>query len=84
MQLRRGTVVRSKAGHDKGRFFVVMGVEEEVLLLSDGRNRTAANLKRKNKLHVAPTNTVLEEQTITEDSKISEALDRFYQKVRAI
>ena len=83
MQLRKGTVVRSKAGHDKGRFFVVLGMEQNVVLLSDGKDRNAEHPKKKNKLHIAPTNTVLEEQTMNEDSKISEALDRFYQRVRA-
>ena len=83
MQISRGTVVRSKAGHDKGCFFVVVGMDGEMALLSDGRKRTEATPKRKNRLHIAPTSTVLDEQTMKEDSKISNALDAFYKRVRA-
>ena len=43
-----GCLVLSKAGHDKGSFLVIVGVEdEEHVLLSDGRLRTIEKPKRK-------------------------------------
>ena len=34
-----GQLVRSKAGHDKGKVFVVVGVGEKWLCLADGQVR---------------------------------------------
>ena len=45
-------VVQSLAGHDSGKLFMVTGVEEERLLLADGRNRKLENPKRKSPKHV--------------------------------
>ena len=45
---------RSKAGHDKGKVFVIVGEEPDGMLLADGKNRTLQNPKRKNPLHVQP------------------------------
>ncbi|MBR2176613.1 MAG: KOW domain-containing RNA-binding protein [Clostridia bacterium] len=83
MQFQRGTVVRSKAGHDKGSFFVVIGTDDDSALIADGKSRTAAQPKRKKLIHLAFTKTVLDEQTMSDDSKISEALETFNRKVKA-
>ena len=45
------TVV-SLAGHDRGRFFLVIGTEGERLLLCDGKNRRMDNPKSKSPRHV--------------------------------
>jgi ribosomal protein L14E/L6E/L27E len=48
-----GTVVLSKAGRDKGRYFVVVGiVDEAYVLLCDGGLRRLANPKRKKLKHI--------------------------------
>ena len=47
-----GMFARSLAGHDKGRLYIIMGSEEDLLLLSDGRLRPAEKPKRKKKKHV--------------------------------
>lgn len=83
MGYERGTVVRSKAGHDKGSFFAVVAVENDMALVADGTKRTAAKPKCKKLLHLAFTNTVLNEQTMNDDSQIRQALKPFNQKVRA-
>ena len=46
-------VIVSRAGHDRGRYFLVVGVREDGrLLLCDGRNRRLENPKCKSPKHV--------------------------------
>ena len=52
MNLHKADFVLSLAGHDKGRYFFVMDLEEDYVLLSDGRERTLEHPKRKNRKHV--------------------------------
>ena len=48
-----GAVAVSRAGHDKGIAFVILGkVEEEYVLLCDGRTRKLASPKKKKLRHV--------------------------------
>lgn len=51
----KGQVVRSLAGRDKGRFFVVLDVEENFAAIADGSLRPLARPKRKKLRHLAPT-----------------------------
>ena len=77
MQLVKGMVVRSKAGHDKGKFFVVVKVEKGLAYIADGIERKALAPKKKNPLHLAGTSTVLNEQSLLTDSKICEIIAEF-------
>ena len=52
MEIAAANIVRSGAGHDKGKLFVVLAVEGEYLLLADGKTRKAAAPKRKKGRHV--------------------------------
>ena len=45
-------VVKSLAGHDEGKLFMVTGAAGERLLLCDGKNRKLANPKTKSPKHV--------------------------------
>ncbi len=45
-------IVVSRAGHDAGKFFMVVGSREERLLLCDGKNRRLKNPKCKSPKHV--------------------------------
>ena len=47
-------VVVSTAGRDCGSLFYVIGIQEEYLLLSDGRGRTLEKPKRKKRKHLKP------------------------------
>ncbi len=49
-----GQLVRSKAGHDAGQIFLILSVEGEWLILSDGRLRPMDKPKRKKKKHTQP------------------------------
>lgn len=53
----RGTVVISRAGHDKQeRMVVVRVLNEREVLVMDGKTRTIEHLKKKNVKHLQKTN----------------------------
>lgn len=52
MDIAKSNIVRSDAGRDKGKLFVVLAVEGEYLLLADGKSRKVASPKRKKRRHV--------------------------------
>ena len=52
MEIAAANIVRSGAGHDKGKLFVVLAVEGEYLLLADGKGRKVEHPKRKKRRHV--------------------------------
>jgi ribosomal protein L14E/L6E/L27E len=52
MEIARSNIVRSDAGRDKGKLFVVLDTEGEYLLLADGRSRKVESPKRKKRRHV--------------------------------
>lgn len=81
MQFVKGMVVRSKAGHDKGSFFVIMELLDGFVLLSDGKSRSTQTPKKKNLLHLAATKTVLLPEQMT-DSEIRSILAVFNGRVR--
>ena len=47
-----GGVAQSVAGRDKGRLYLIVGIEGEKLFLADGKYRAAENPKTKNRKHV--------------------------------
>jgi len=52
MDIEKSNIVRSGAGRDKGKLFVVLAVEGEYLLLADGKSRKLEAPKRKKRRHV--------------------------------
>lgn len=75
-----GRIVRSKSGHDKGKFYVVLQAAGEWVMLCDGKRRTTDRPKRKNVKHVSITNTFMDMNGIT-DLKLAEALKKFDEAV---
>lgn len=58
-----GRVVRSKAGRDAGRLFLVVGeFDEDHLLIADGDLRKANRPKKKKKKHLSATARLLPDQ----------------------
>ena len=47
MELKEGMLAISKAGHDKGCWYVVVKLEDEYAFLADGKNRLMEHPKRK-------------------------------------
>lgn len=52
MEIAKTNIVRSDAGRDQGKLFVVLAVEGEYLLLADGKTRKVETPKRKKRKHV--------------------------------
>lgn len=79
--MQRGTITRSLAGRDKGSFLIVMSVDGKCVTVCDGKKRPLENPKLKKILHVAPTNMVVEEESLLTNNKIKTALREFKAKV---
>lgn len=47
-----GMLARSKAGHDKGKVYVIIEEDDTYVYLADGGIRTLDHLKKKKKKHV--------------------------------
>lgn len=60
MDIKKGQIVASKAGHDSGRFFIVTQISEGFVYLADGKERRLKFPKKKNIKHIAVTKTVTE------------------------
>ena len=52
MEIAKSNIVRSDAGRDKGKLFIVLAVQGEYLLLADGKSRKLESPKRKKRKHV--------------------------------
>lgn len=59
MDIKAGSVVKSRAGHDKDGFFVVLEVKNGSALIADGKERRVERPKRKNLRHLAVTESVV-------------------------
>ena len=56
-----GSVVRSKAGRDQGRLFLVVGeVDDDFVLIANGELRRMDRLKKKRRKHLKPTGKVVQ------------------------
>lgn len=51
----KGSVVKSTAGRDQGRYFVAVAAEDRFVFIADGKERKLENPKRKNVKHISPT-----------------------------
>ena len=47
MQIKQGSVVKSMAGHDSDRFYVVVRLEGDFAYIADGKVRKLENPKKK-------------------------------------
>ncbi len=72
MDIAKSNIVKSDAGRDQGKLFVVLDVQGEYLLLADGKSRKVETPKRKKVKHtifVAEDTTRLAEK-IQHDERI--------------
>jgi len=73
MEIAKSSIVRSDAGRDKGKLFIVLAVQGEYLLLADGKSRKVESPKRKKRKHglfvAADDNRV--SQKIISDEKVT-------------
>ena len=87
----KGRLAFSKAGHDKGRLYLIIGQEGERVWLADGRTRGVLSPKKKNRKHIQPAGQEFSEEEVASffenpawaDNRIRETIDRFYQEKKA-
>ena len=60
MELRKGMLAISKAGHDKGNWYIVLNVEGNKAFLVNGENRSMDHPKEKKLKHLQPVNVIPE------------------------
>ncbi len=76
MEINKGQIVKSAAGHDKGLFFVVLGIEGGFALIADGKSRKLEKPKRKSIKHLKYTNTVSDTDNLT-NKKLRSVLNSY-------
>ena len=76
-----GTIVKSRAGRDKDRWFVVVGVDADFALIVDGKERSLSKPKKKRKKHLAVTRTILDPATYQSDRALRKAVLKFGESV---
>ena len=79
-----GSVVKSKAGRDNGKWFIVLRIEGDCAFLTDGDLRKVDKPKKKKIKHIQTTNSVcdlirerLENGGSVENFEIRDALSKF-------
>jgi ribosomal protein L14E/L6E/L27E len=77
MNIEKGTIVYSLAGHDKGDFQVVMDFDDTYAKVCDGKHRPLERLKKKKLIHLKLTNTVLSEEKLRTNKSIRISLRPF-------
>lgn len=81
MNIQKGQVVKSKAGRDKGRVFLIYDIVDEYsVLVVDGDLRKIESPKLKKMKHLSVYNTVLDDfiEILNSNKKINNALIRRY------
>lgn len=76
-----GTVVRSIAGHDKLRYYVVVESLSDKVMIVDGKVRKLAKPKAKNLKHVAATHIKISLDEITSDKALRRILEPMNQSL---
>ena len=60
MEIKVGSIVRSKAGRDKGDFFIVLAMEDGYVYMANGELRKVDQPKKKKLKHLQGTEEVSE------------------------
>lgn len=70
----KGQIVCSNKGRDKGYFMVIIGEENGLYLVADGKERPLERPKRKNVKHLTLTQSFLTANEIKSDKSLRKAL----------
>lgn len=75
MEIVKGSIVRAKAGRDKGNYFVVLSIDDTYAYIADGKTRKVEKPKKKKLIHLEPTASVTNE-TFETNRKIKQAFEK--------
>lgn len=75
MEIQGGSIVYSKAGHDRGGMFLVLCTDGEYAFLADGKVRKLDKPKKKKQKHLQKTNLCIAlDENVQTDAGIRKAL----------
>ncbi len=80
MNIVKGMIVKSKAGHDSGGFFIVTSVTGGFATICDGKRRSIEKQKRKKLIHLCPTEEIVGLDTIKTNREIKRLLHKYNYK----
>lgn len=80
MDIKLGSVVKSKAGRDKDTFLVVVELSERFAFVCDGDERPLDRPKKKNLIHLAPTHKEIPVNEIKTNRELKKLLREFNSK----
>lgn len=83
-----GYLVSSKAGHDKGKIYIITAENEEYVWIADGKSKTIEYPKKKKKKHVQIIKvykdndviTSLEQKKTVRDEEIRRVIETYKKK----
>lgn len=76
MELKKGLIVKSLKGHDKGDLLMIADFDEKRVLLSDGKQRKLAKPKAKNPKHIELTKLEVDIKAVDTDRKLRKTLNK--------
>ena len=76
MELKKGQIVKSLRGHDKGNLLMVAGFDGKRVLLCDGKQRKLNKPKVKNLKHVELTEFEVDIKEVDTDRKLRKTLNK--------
>ncbi|MBR2079274.1 MAG: KOW domain-containing RNA-binding protein [Clostridia bacterium] len=76
MELKKGQIVKSLKGHDKGNLFMVAGFDEKRVLLCDGKERKLSKPKSKSLKHIELTDFEVDLNAADTDRKLRKTLNK--------
>ena len=87
----KGRLAFSRAGHDKGKLYLIVRQEGERVWLADGRTRSVQDPKEKNRKHIQPAGQEFSEEEVASffenpawaDNRIRETIDIFQRQKEA-
>lgn len=77
MEIKNGMIVKSVAGHDKNRFYIVIEIKNNRAFIADGKKRVLESPKAKNFVHLKVTKNIVNLKEIDTNKKLRKLLHRF-------
>ena len=76
MELKKGLIVKSLKGHDKGDLLMIADFDEKRVLLCDGKQRKLNKPKVKNLKHIELTEFEVDIKAVDTDRKLRKTLNK--------
>ncbi len=76
MELKKGQIVKSVKGHDKGDLLMIADFDEKRVLLCDGKHRKFEKPKSKSLKHIELTEFEVDVKAVNTDRKLRKTLNK--------